>query len=529
MASLLSGRRAQARRPDRSFPARTLRRGPSRILLLLAALTVAAVSAPIVFLAAEIGAAPDGAAWEVLTRPRTLSLVVSTLGLVLAVTAGTLLLGIPTAFLIARTDLPAVRFWHVAAALPLAVPSYVAGFTWVSLTPLRGFWGSLVVLVLATAPYVTLPVVAALRRADLTAEGVARTLGSGPFRAFLACTLPQIAPAAGAGALLVALYTVSEYGVVAIMRYPAFTWAIQTAFSGSFNRVLAVTLSLVLVAIALLIVTGERLLRRRTAPHGPVGFRAEADRIRLGRPARLASCAGLAVVLAGAVGVPVVSLIGRAARSVSEREIETQRLIEAAGTTVALGIGGALLATALALPVAVLASRHRTRSVAALETASYLGHGLPGIVLGLAMVSLSLALVPALYQTLALLVIAYGILFVPKATGSARAAIEQVPTGLEDAARSLGRSPLGTWLSTTGRLALPGIMTGALLVALTVMKELPATLMMRPTGVDTLATRLWQLTDISAYGAAAPYAIALILVASVPALLLTRQTERTPA
>ena len=522
-----TGRRVPARRPVGLWMAIQDRRGPSPVLLLLAVAAAAIVATPVAFLLVELSREPAGAAHNALLRPRTIRLLGSTVGLVASVIAGTLVLGIPTGFLLARTDLHARRAWQVLAALPLAIPSYVAGFAWVTLTPLRGFWGAFAVLVLVSTPYVSLPVAAALRRADLVPEGVARTLGAGPLRAFLVATFPQIAPAAGAGALLVGLYTISDFGVVAIMRYPAFTWAIHTAFSGTFNRALAISLSLVLIALALTLVVAERSLLRRAATNERVRYESKADRIRLGTAMQVASAAGLGLVFLVAVGFPVVTLLDRAVRSVASREIETARLLEATATTVGLGFSGAVLATVLALPIAALSARHRTRLVAGLETATYLGHGLPGIVLGLSMVYLVLALIPALYQTLAALTIAYGILFAPKSAGSARAAIAQVPLGLEDASRTLGRTRWGTWTAVTGRLAWPGVMTGALLVALTVMKELPATLMMRPTGVDTLATRLWQLTDIAAYGAAAPYAIVLILTGSIPAFLLAQHSGRT--
>ena len=525
--STTAGRRTGVRPPAESPRLRRLRRGPSPVLLLLAVLAAGIVATPVVFLLVELFGEPDGAARRALWRPRTLRLTVNTVALVASVVAGTLALGVPTGYLLARTDLRARRLWQIGAALPLAIPSYVAGFAWVSLTPLRGFWGAWIVLVLVSTPYVTLPVAAALRRADLAPEGVARTLGASPGRAFFVATFPQVAPAAGAGALLVALYAISDFGVVAIMRFPAFTWAIHTAFSGTFNRALAISLSLVLVLIALGIVALERALRRRAVASERVRYGSEADRVRLGWWGQAAATAGLSFVFVAGVGLPVVTVVLRALGSVARRELEASRLLESAVVTVVLGVGGALFATVVALPVAALAARHRSRLVAGLETVTYFGHGLPGIVLGLAMVYLTLSLVPALYQSLALLVIAYGILFAPKAAGSARAAIMQVPTILEESSRALGRTRWGTWVAITGRLSWPGVTAGGLLVALTVMKELPATLMLRPTGVDTLATRLWQLTDIAAYGAAAPYAITLILVASIPAFLLAQHAERT--
>ena len=129
---------------------------------------------------------------------------------------------------------------------------------------------------------------------------------------------------------------------------------------------------------------------------------------------------------------------------------------------------------------------------------------------------------PALYQTLVALAFAYAILFAPKAIGTSRAALEGVAPILETTARTLGRGAVAAWLSTTGRLAAPGVAAGALLVLLTAMKELPATLMLRPTGFETLATELWARVDVAAYGAAAPYALTLILTAALPAWLVGR-------
>lgn len=500
--------------------------GPPRVLMVLAALVVVMILTPVIFLIVEAFTQPTSATLNALFRQRTLDLTVNTVLLVVSVTLGALVIGIPTAFLIARTNLVARKFWHIAAALPLAIPSYVAGFAWVSLTPIRGFWGSFLALVLVSAPYVTLPVIAALRRSDIVIEGVARTLGVGPWRAFFMTMLPQIAPAAGAGALLVALYTLSDFGVVAIMRYPAFTWAIQTAFSGTFNRALAIVLSLVLVILAMLVVMGERAVRRRTTHYDRIRTASVTDLKKLRPRTQLLAVLGLGGVFAISVGFPVVTLVQRSIQSVAERDIDYARLIDAGVTTVGLGFAGAIVATLLALPIGILSARYNTKRVAALETTTFFGHGLPGIVLGLSMVYMTLLFVPALYQTLALLVIAYGILFAPKATGSVRSAVAQVPVQLESVSRSLGRSKFGTWFAVTARIAWPGIAAGAMLVALTVMKELPATLMMRPTGVDTLATRLWQLTDIAAYGAAAPYGILLIVVASVPALMLARESRK---
>jgi iron(III) transport system permease protein len=190
---------------------------------------------------------------------------------------------------------------------------------------------------------------------------------------------------------------------------------------------------------------------------------------------------------------------------------------------------GALLAVALALPVGALAARHRGRMVTTIETAAYSGHALPGVVVGLSLVFLTLSVLPAIYQTLFTLAFAYAILFLPKSIGATRSSVAAVPPVLEQAARTLGRGPLTAWSSTTLRIAWPGIAAGGLLVLLTAMKELPATLMLRPTGFDTLATELWSRTEVAAYGAAAPYALTLIALAALPAWLMSYAMTRRAA
>jgi iron(III) transport system permease protein len=187
---------------------------------------------------------------------------------------------------------------------------------------------------------------------------------------------------------------------------------------------------------------------------------------------------------------------------------------------------GAALAVALAVPVALLAARYRGARVSAVETAAYSGHALPGVVVGLSLVFLTINLFPAAYQTIATLAFAYAVLFLPKSIGATRSAVAAVPPILEQTARTLGRSAFGAWRSTTLRLAWPGAAAGGLLVLLTAMKELPATLMLRPTGLDTLATELWSRTEVAAYGAAAPYALALIALAAVPAWLMSTAMHR---
>jgi iron(III) transport system permease protein len=333
-----------------------------------------------------------------------------------------------------------------------------------------------------------------------------------------------VRPAALAGTLLVALYVLSDFGAVAIMRYQAFTWAIANAYGGLFDRTLAAVMAMVLAIIGIALVAAERRARGRVAVHGSgVRDRRAATPIALGRWA-VAVHAGMAGIAVVALGVPLAAL----GRYLTSTTVTTTRvsLADVAGdffSTLSLAMIGAVFALLLALPIGVLAARRPSRLASLLESVSYVGLALPGIVVGLSLVFFSLAVAPALYQSIWLLTFAYGVLFLSKAMGAVRSSVAQVEPGLEDVARTLGNRPLQVWSRVTARIAWPGIGAGLLLVALTAMKELPATLLLRPTGTDTLATSLWRYTESGAYAAAAPYALALVLVAVVPALLLTRE------
>jgi iron(III) transport system permease protein len=221
------------------------------------------------------------------------------------------------------------------------------------------------------------------------------------------------------------------------------------------------------------------------------------------------------------VAVPLVGLGMRLLQAETLQSIDGSRLALATTNTIAVSVVSAVLALVVALPIAALAARYRSRWVAGLESLGYLPNAMPGIVVGLSLVVFSLAVVPSVYQTLVVLVFAYVVLFMPKALGTARSSIEGVSPELVSVARTLGASPLVAWWRVTVPLALPGLGIGALLVAITTMKELPATLLLRPTGFNTLATELWSRTTAAEFGAAAPYAAVLVLVAAIPAMILS--------
>lgn len=490
--------------------------------LLVAAGVVAAAVAlvPLVYLVVRTGEAGPARIMEILGRPSTLELLVRSVALTTIVTVASLALGITTALLVVRTDLPGRRVVAVLAGLPLAMPSYVAAFAWLTSVPwARGLLGASIVLTLVSFPYVYLPVAAALRRTDPAAEEVARSLGAGRWQTFARVTAPRIRPGAAAGALLVALYTLSDFGAVALLQCEVFTRAIFTSYTASFDRTPAAVLACVLVALTLGITAVERGTRSatETARVGS-GISRRHEPVSLGA-GRWAWFGGVAILLVLALGVPLAALARWTMDSV-DVGLDGPRLLASTVATAQYSLLGALACVVLAIPVGILAARYRSRGVHLIEAAAWAGHALPGIVVALALVFLGVRVAPGLYQRGPLLVAAYVVLFLPAAVGAVRAAVALGSPALEEVSRSLGHSQLGTWRRVTLPLAAPGIATGAALVMLTCAKELPATLMLHPTGVDTLATSLWTYTSVAAYGAAVPYAAMLVLLGLAPTLWL---------
>ncbi|MEY2900238.1 MAG: hypothetical protein RL247_404 [Actinomycetota bacterium] len=487
-------------------------------LVLLSLLAVTSVSIPLVYLGVRASGVPWGDIVTIFQRPQVGQLVINTLLLSIAVAFTAVAVGTIIAVIVTRLRIGAARTWLLVSALPLAVPSYLASYGWLVLAPgLNGFLPSWALLSAVTIPYVTLPVAAALRGTSADGEAVARTLGLSPTRALWNVTWPQVRPAAIAGGLLVFLYTLSDFGLVAMLRFQTLTWGVQQAYSASFDRSQAAVLALLLVVIAIVVVTAERTargsLQKTTALHQtkeplPTGLRLAAVSLVAAPP------------LIGVL-VPLVGLGIRLSEARTLRAWDSEGLFSATATTVGVSVGAAILALLLALPIAALAARYPSKWVSVLEGAGYLSNAIPGIVVGLSLVFFSLAVVPPLYQTVVVLVFAYAVLFMPKALGTARSSIEGVSPDLVSVARTLGASPVGAWWKVTVPLALPGLGIGALLVAVTTMKELPATLLLRPIGTDTLATELWSRTAAGEFGAAAPYAAVLVLIAAIPAMILS--------
>jgi iron(III) transport system permease protein len=417
--------------------------------------------------------------------------------------------------------------WAALAAAPLAVPPFVTSYAWVSISHVfQGFAGAVLVVTCAYTPLVFLPVAAALRGLDPALEESARSLGLGGLACFRRVVLPQLRPALLGGMLLVALNTLVEFGAFALLRFRTFTTELYAEYRTGMDGPPSALLAMVLIALCLLCLLAEWRVRgaARYARIGR-GTRRAAAPVALGWR-RWPLLAGFAAIALATLGVPIGMVLfwltQHAWAATSPAAPSAAGLIAATLASVLYGAAGAVAAVALALPLGYLATRFPARWVTLLERAAYLAQGVPAIVVALALISLTLAIQP-LYQSAALLVVTYAIMFLPLALVSVRAALAQVQPGLEEAGRSLG---LG-WLAATRRVLLPlvgpGLGAGAAMVFVSVVTELTAMLLLSPIGTRTLATEVWANTASLAYAAAAPFAAIMLALSLLSTWLLARR------
>ncbi|WGV28193.1 ABC transporter permease [Halotia branconii] len=522
---------------------------PPLFLIVTAGLTAIAIALPLTYLVIRVAGVGEERLLALVFRPRNLTVLLNSVGVALISTLLATAIALPLAFLTIRTNLPWRRFWLVATTLPLAVPDYVGGFALIAafgpkgsllqlwlkplgvqeLPEIYGWTGAILGLTLFSYPYLLLSIQAGWQGIDPAIEEVSRSLGYSQRQTFFRITLPALRPSIIAGGLLVALNALQDFGTTSVMRFDTFTRAIFLQYKYTFDRHQAAALALMLVSLVLLLLWLEYKARSRAAYYtrATKSYLPPAL-IDLGIwqvPAILFCLTVVSLGLLLPVGVTSFWLVRGLIVTGTNEIISLAQLMQLAGDSIIAAGLAAIAATFFALPIAILAVRFPSRITTAIERCSYIGFGLPGIVVAFSLVFWGANYLPWLYQTLPMLIFAYLVLFIAQSVGTVRSSLLQVNPNLEESAQSLGKTPWQTLIKITLPLVSPGILGGSALVFLTAIKELPVTLLLAPIGFNTLATHIWKATESVSYSDAAAAAL-VMLVVSISATLFVLSQSR---
>ena len=516
----------------------TLRPQLSSPLQLITLASAALILLPLGYVTSQALSA-DPAVWSRLWTTRIPELLTNTIRLAASVACLTLVLGVSTAWLITRIEFPARRLWEGALVLPLAMPTYVLAYIYSYLLgfggPVEHVWqfvagpqarifsphsylGATLVMTLDTFPFVYLLSRSALLNLNVSFEEVSRASGISRMKTLWLVTLPLMRPSIAAGLALVVLYVVSDFGAVSLLRYQTLTYAVFQQMTGRSDNTAASILSLLLVGLALLFLITERWFRHRSRFYQTTGRYRQPERHRFGWLGTSLVTAYLALVVGASFALPAYLLIVWSLSPEAQATIDSRffGFLWNSGFLAACAATGGVL---IGLPLAYMASRRPNWLNLGCLQAAYAGYVLPGPVAALAVLVLCLNLTPFLYGSVLVLIVAYVIHFLPAGLQSLEPALQQITPNLEEVARTLGLGVRQTWQRVTLPLMRNGFIVAWVLMFLQTMKELPATLLLRPVGFDTLAIRVWMEASEEYYQLAAPSALLIVLL-GLPTLLL---------
>lgn len=508
---------------------------PGPVLLMIGVITAVLMSVPILYVIwRAIFAGADS--WQRLLGERIPGLIWDTLSLMIAVTAAAIVIGVSLAWIVVRTDLPGRKWWQWLMALPLVIPPYVGAVTYIIVFGPSGwvkdiweesflmalgdfpiniysFWGAFMTLTLFTYPYVFLIASASLKKMNKSFEEVARSQGMTTSQIFFKVNLPLLRPAIGAGAILISLYVLSDFGAIAMLRYVTFTAAIYYQRAG-FDIPAASVLSLVLILITVIILWIESYTRRKNKYYQTTNSYKEPDILSLGKWKPVASFY-VGFIFSIAVILPISVLIYWTILGAEAGAIDT-RFFGYAWNSIKVSGLAAVISMLLATPIIYLKSRHPSVISSTIDKLSYGGYALPGVIVALGLVFIFNNHIPMLYNTFYMIAVAFVVRFLPQAMQAGDASLSLVSPRMDEAARSLGYPAWKVMFKVVLPTIMPGVLAGGALVFVSSIKELPATLMLRPPGFDTLAVRVYYEASEAIYHQAAPGALLIVLVSILP-------------
>jgi iron(III) transport system permease protein len=462
---------------------------------------------------------------DALRASSTRTLLLNTVLVPLVATPICGVIGVGGAWFVERTQLPGRRIWAVLLVAPLTVPLFVTSYAWATLgVSLQGFVGAAGIIAFSYYPIVFLLVAVSLRGLDQALEDSARSLGLNPRQIFFRVVLPQLRPALLGGLLLVALDALVEFDAFVALRFQTFSLDVYAQYRLGFSTSGAAALSFFSIVLCVVVLFGEGWLRG-AANYTRVsrGSRRPPVRYALGRWV-LPVLAALAGVVAIAVGIPVAMLIRwfteSSSAALSTATSNLQYLWPASRTSILLGLGAALVALVMAMPVSLLVVRHGGRFSRLAERSTYLSFALPDLVGAIALSYGAVHYARFLYGSFTLIVFAEAVLFLPFAVVAMRATLGQIEPVLEDSARALGSGPLSTFRRVTMPVARPGIVAAIVLVFAFSLGDLATAQVLLPLNLYTLGTEFQANSGTVAFASAAPFAAVLIVLAMAAAWVL---------
>ncbi|OLO26271.1 iron transporter [Alkalihalophilus pseudofirmus] len=517
---------------------------PGTILLIFGIFTGLIMSVPIIYVMWQsLFAGVDR--WKRLLDGRIPQLLWDTFSLTFAVTAFAVAIGVTLAWVVVRTDIPGRKMWQWLLALPLVIPPYVGAMTYIIVFGPSGwvrdywrespwlvnlfgdyplniysFWGVFFVLTMFTYPYVFLIASASLKKMNRNFEEVARSQGMNTRQIFWKVNLPFLRPAIGAGAILISLYVLSDFGAIAMLRYVTFTAAIYFQRAG-FDTASASVLSLVLILLTVVILWIEAKTRKKNKYYQTTNTFKEPDILSLGKwkvPTLIFVC----FVFFVSVILPIIVLVYWSLIGIGMGALD-ERFFGFAWNSLRVSAFAALLCMVLSMPIIYLKSRYPSVISSSIDKLSYAGYALPGVIVALGMVFIFNNHIPVLYNTFYMVALAFVVRFLPQAMQAGEASLSLVSPRIDEAARSLGYPPWKVMFKVILPSILPGVLAGGALVFVSSIKELPATLMLRPPGFDTLAVRIYVEANEAFYYLAAPAALIIILVSIIPLRYLLKK------
>lgn len=520
--------------------------------------TACLVAFPI-FLVGRAFLTPSWEVWLHLWQTRLGEMVINTLSLLIGVGAGTLTLGTALAWIVVFHKFPGRRIIEWLLILPMTMPGYVMAFVALSIfsytgpvqTALRASYGPdiwfpdirsttgvVIIMTLVLYPYVYLLARAAFLEQGTVLIDAARSLGHSRMNAFFRIVLPMARPSLAAGLTLVLMETIADLGAVGVLGFPTLTTGVYRVWIGLQEKEAAMQLAAVLLIFAVLLLVIERKLRRGARYTQTGGRSLTVEPVRLTGWRGWAATGFCLTVVCIAFGLPSAQLISWASSQASEGGLDS-RYFQFAGNSLILAGITAMLAVFFGLIMAYGGRLHpHTRR--AIDIAA-MGYAVPGAVVGVGIVAAVAIAQGALDGLLSLigknsdillsgsvtaLIYAYLVRFMAVAYRPVEASLGKVTESMDMAARSLGASPATTLRRIHAPLMGVGILTGAVLVFVDVMKELPATLFLRPIGYDTLATRVWQFTTEALWEQAALPALTIVLAGIIPAAIIIHESRR---